>query len=194
MGTTVLPASCGLTAFMPRQNAGSRVTTHSDHKLPVAENLLNRRFEADQPNKVWLSDITYIWTQDGWLYLSAVLDLFNRQIIGWSMDERLHQDLVLQSLHQALGRRKPDPGAMFHSDCGSQYAGYAVRSVLKQHQFSQSMSAKGNCYDNAVMESFFHTLKTEVVYFEQYQTRAEARQSILNISKFFTIGSGGILL
>jgi transposase InsO family protein len=162
-----------------------RVTTHSNHNLPVAENLLNRRFETDKPNKVWLSDITYIRTQEGWLYLSTVLDLFNRQVIGWSMDDRLTQDLVLQALHQALGRRKADPGVIFHSDRGSQYAGHAFRSVLKQHQFSQSMSATGNCYDNAVMESFFHTLKTEVVYFERYRTRADARQSIFEYIEVF---------
>lgn len=161
------------------------MTTHSNHNLPVAENLLNRQFEADKPNKVWLSDITYIWTQEGWLYLSAILDLFNRQIIGWSMEDRLTQDLVLQALHQAMGRRKPDPGVVFHSDRGSQYAAHALRSVLEQYHFSQSMSATGSCYDNAVMESFFHTLKTEVVYFERYRTRAEARQSIFEYIEVF---------
>jgi len=162
-----------------------KVTTHSNHNLPVAENLVNRQFEADKPNKIWLSDITYIRTQEGWLYLSAILDLYNRQVIGWSMNERLTQDLVLQALHQAMGRRKPGSGVVFHSDRGSQYAGYAFRSVLEQHHFSQSMSATGNCYDNAVMESFFHTLKTEVVYFERYRTRAEARQSIFEYIEVF---------
>ena len=151
----------------------------------MAENLLNRRFETDRPNKVWLSDITYIRTQEGWLYLSAVLDLYNRQIIGWSMEDSLTQNLVLQAFQQALGSRKPDPGVVFHSDRGSQYAAQAFRSILKQHQFSQSMSAKGNCYDNAVMESFFHTLKTEVVYFERYRTRAQARQSIFGYIEVF---------
>jgi transposase InsO family protein len=162
-----------------------KVTTHIYHNLPVAENLLNRGFEMDKPNKVWLSDITYIWTQEGWLYLSAIMDLYNRQVIGWSMDERLTQELVLRALNQALGRRKPDPGVVFHSDRGSQYAGHAFRSILKQHYFSQSMSATGNCYDNAVMESFFHTLKTESVYFERYRTRAEARQSIFEYIEVF---------
>ena len=162
-----------------------RVTTHSHHKLPVAENLLKRQFETDKPNKVWLSDITYIWTQEGWLYLSAILDLYNRQVIGWSMDERLTQDLVLQAFNQAIGRRKPNPGIVFHSDRGSQYAGHAFRDVLDQHHFLQSMSATGNCYDNAVMESFFHTLKTEAVYFERYRTRAEARQSIFEYIEVF---------
>ncbi len=149
-----------------------RVTTNSNHRLAVAENLLNRCFETDSPNKVWLSDITYIWTQEGWLYLSAVLDLYNRQVIGWSMSERHTQDLVIEALQQALGRRKPILGTVFHSDRGSQYAGNAFRSILKEHQFSQSMSSAGNCYDNAVMESFFHTLKTEIVYFERYRSRA----------------------
>ena len=162
-----------------------RVTIRSRHNLPIAENLLNRKFEIDQANKVWLSDITYVWTQEGWLYLSAVLDLFNREVIGWCMDESLHQNLVLNALQQAIARRKPGAGIVFHSDRGSQYAGDAFRNVLNQHHFSQSMSSKGNCYDNAVMESFFHTLKTEVVYFEKYQTRAEARQSIFEYIEVF---------
>ena len=162
-----------------------KVTTQSRHNLPVAENLLNRQFETDQPNRVWLSDITYIRTQEGWLYLSAILDLFNREVIGWSMDESLRQELVLNALQQAIGRRKPGPGVIFHSDRGSQYAGHAFREALNQHQFLQSMSGKGNCYDNAVMESFFHTLKTEVVYFSKYRTRAEARQSIFEYIEVF---------
>jgi putative transposase len=162
-----------------------KVTTHSNHHLPVAENLLNQQFETNTPNKVWLSDITYIRTQEGWLYLSAILDLYNRQVIGWSMEERLTQDLVVQALQQALGRRKPDPGIVFHSDRGSQYAGHDVRKLLAQHHFVQSMSGTGNCYDNAVMESFFHTLKTEVVYHERYRNRAEARQSIFEYIEVF---------
>jgi putative transposase len=162
-----------------------RVTTHCNHRLPVADNLLNRRFATDGPNKVWLSDITYIWTQEGWLYLSVVLDLYNRQVIGWSMDERLTQDLAITALQQALGKRRPDSGAMFHSDRGSQYAGYAFRRVLTQYNLSQSMSSTGNCYDNAVVESFFHTLKTEVVYCERYRSRAEARQSIFEYIEVF---------
>lgn len=162
-----------------------KVTTQSRHNLPVAQNLLNKPFETDQANKVWLSDITYIWTQEGWLYLSAVLDLFNREIIGWSMAETLHQSLVLNALQQAIGKRRPFSGILFHSDRGSQYAANAVRDVLKQYGFSQSMSSKGNCYDNAVMESFFHTLKTEVVYFEKYQTRSQARQSIFEYIEVF---------
>ena len=172
----------GIAAKMKRR---FKITTHSRHNLPVAENLLNRQFAVDRPNKVWLSDITYIQTQEGWLYLSAVLDLFNRQVIGWSMNDRLTQDLVLNALEQALGRRKPESDAIFHSDRGSQYAGHAIRDVLKDHDLVQSMSGTGNCYDNAVMESFFHTLKTEVVYFERYRTRAEARQSIFEYIEVF---------
>ena len=162
-----------------------RITTHSNKDLPVAENLLNRRFKSDRPNRIWLSDITYIWTQEGWLYLSAVLDLYNRQVIGWSMDQRLTQDLVLKAINQALGKRKPLPGAIFHSDRGSQYAGSALRRILKQHRFLQSMSSSGNCYDNAVMESFFHTLKTEAVYFEKYRTRTEAQKSVFEYIEIF---------
>jgi len=156
-----------------------RVTTHSDHKLPVAENLIDRRFETNRLNK------THIRSREGWLYLSAVLDLYNRQIIGRYMEDRLTQNLVLQALRQTLLRRKPGPGVMFHSDRDSQYAAQAFRSMLKQHQFSQSMSAKGNCYDNAVMESFFHTLKKEVVFFGRYRTRAQARQSFFEYIEVF---------
>jgi putative transposase len=157
----------GIAAKMKRR---FKVTTYSRHDLPVAENLLHRQFAADRPNQVWPSDITYIRTQEGWLFLSAVLDLFNRQIIGWSMQDRLTQDLVLNlnALEQTLGRRKPESGMIFHSDRGSQYAGHAFRDVLKDRGLVQSMSGTGNCYDNAAMESFFHTLKTEVIYFEQY--------------------------
>jgi len=172
----------GIAAKMKRR---FKITTHSRHNLPVAENLLNRQFAVDRPNKVWLSDITYIQTQEGWLYLSAVLDLYNRQVIGWSMNDRLTQDLVLNALAQALGRRTPEADAIFHSDRGSQYAGHAFRDVLRNHDFVQSMSGTGNCYDNAVMESFFHTLKTEVVYCERYRTRAEARQSIFEYIEVF---------
>jgi transposase InsO family protein len=117
-----------------------RVTTHCDHKLPVAENLVNRRFTTNRPNKIWLSDITYIRTQEGWLYLSAVLDLYSRRIIGCSMGERLTKSLVLQAFQQALKWRQPSPHVVFHSDRGSQYAAEDFRSILKQHKFLQSMS------------------------------------------------------
>jgi transposase InsO family protein len=155
-----------------------KVTTHSKHNHPIAENLLNQDFTAQRPDQVWASDITYLWTREGWLYLSVILDLFSRKIVGWSMSHRLGQELVLNAFQQALWRRKPGPGIIFHSDRGVQYACTAFRNLLKDQKFIQSMSGKGNCYDNAVVESFFHTLKTELVYFETYFTREDARNSI----------------
>jgi transposase InsO family protein len=157
-----------------------QVTTHSGHGLPVAPNVLDRDFTADSPNRVWVSDITYIRTWQGWLYLAAILDVFSRLIVGWSMRADLSEQLVLESLKQATGRRSCPPGLIFHSDRGSQYASTEVRDLLTDLQFTQSMCGKGNCYDNAMMESFFHTLKTELVYFETYHTRAEAKLSIFS--------------
>ena len=155
-----------------------KVTTHSRHKLPVAPNILNRQFQAPCVDRIWLSDITYIRTQEGWLYLAAILDVCSRQIVGWSMDAFLGQELVLGALRQALGRRKPSEGLIFHSDRGVQYAGESVRALLAERAFTQSMSGKGNCFDNAMMETFFATLKTELVHFESYRNRAEAKHSI----------------
>lgn len=162
-----------------------KVTTRSDHKLPVAPNILNRRFYAEAPDRVWLSDITYIRTQQGWLYLAAILDVYSRQIVGWSMDAYLGDQLVLKVLKQALGRRQSASGLLFHSDRGVQYASNSVRALLKERELIQSMCGKGNCYDNAMMESFFATLKTELVYFETYRTRAEAKQSIFEYIEVF---------
>jgi len=155
-----------------------KVTTRSDDKLPVAANIVQRQFYSDLPDRIWLSDITYIRTLQGWLYLAAILDVYSRQIVGWSMDAYLGDQLVLQALRQAVGRRQSTSGLIFHSDRGSQYASNSVRTLLEEQKFIQSMSGKGNCYDNAMMESFFATLKTELVQFETYRTRAEAKQSI----------------
>ena len=162
-----------------------RVTTRSDHGLAVAENRLSRPFASPEANRVWVSDITYIRTQEGWLYLSIILDLFSRRIVGWGMGERINQDLVLRALDQALSSRRPLAGMVFHSDRGVQYAGSEVRDYLKEHGLVQSMSSKGNCYDNAVAESFFHTLKTEEVYFSRYQSRSEARKSLFDYIEVF---------
>ena len=161
------------------------ITTNSSHNLPVAKNLLNRQFKVDNPNRVWVSDITYIWTTEGWLYLAVILDLFSRQVVGWAMSDRITQDIVINSFLQAVWRRKPDAGLMFHSDRGSQYAADGFRSLLAGCGFIQSMSRKGNCYDNAVAESFFHTLKTEVIYHEKYLTRDQARRSIFEYIEVF---------
>lgn len=162
-----------------------KATTNSRHTLPVAENLVDQNFVADGPNKLWVSDITYIPTMEGWLYLAVILDVFSRQIGGWSMSKRLTADFVLKALYQAIGRRKPAADCVFHSDQGVQYACSDFLKVLEAYGFTQSMSRKGNCYDNAVAESFFHTLKTEHVHFQHYRTRAEARQSIFEYIEMF---------
>ena len=162
-----------------------KATTKSKHDFLVADNLLNQRFSADEANKVWVSDITFIRTREGWLYLAAILDVFNRQIVGWSIDSKLSHELLADALRKALRNRKPERGVMFHSDRGTQYASYAFRDLMERYGFVQSMSSSGNCYDNALMESFFHTLKTELIYFEKYQTRQEARGSIFEYIELF---------
>jgi putative transposase len=136
-----------------------KATTNSKHNLPVAENLLKQNFAAQKPNTVWVSDITYIWTLEGWLYLAVILDLYSRQVVGWAMSDRLTSGFVVKALYQAIVRRCPPSGCILHSDRGVQYASAVFRYVLNSHGFIQSMSRKGNCYDNAVAESFFHTLK-----------------------------------
>ncbi len=162
-----------------------KVTTHSKHKHPVAPNLLNQDFKAYKPNQVWVSDITYLWTREGWLYLCVIVDLFSRKVVGWSMSNNLGCNLALNAFQQALWRNKPGRGLIFHSDRGVQYACNEFSGVLKKYYFIQSMSRKGNCYDNAVAESFFHSLKTELVYFENYQTREEAKNSIFEYIEIY---------
>ena len=162
-----------------------KVTTNSNHQFPVAQNRLNRQFMADAPNKVWVADITYIPTQEGWLYLAAILDMYSRKIVGWSMGDRITQELAIQALTMAIYQRKPGPGLLHHSDRGVQYASHAYKNLLKEHKLECSMSRKGNCWDNAVMESFFHTLKTELVYHRQYKTRAQARQDLFEYIEVF---------
>lgn len=172
----------GITAKKRRKH---KVTTNSKHKLPLAENLLGRDFKALAPDRVWVSDITYVWTLEGWLYLAVVLDLFSRQVVGWAMSERLGTELAVGALRQALARRRPPEGLVFHSDRGVQYASRALRDVLKGAGIRQSMSRKGDCWDNAVAESFFATLKTELVYEQRYLTRAGARRSIFEYIEVF---------
>lgn len=162
-----------------------KITTDSKHTLPIAENILDQEFAMDAPNKTWAGDITYIWTQQGWMYLAVVLDLFNREIVGWSMRKRITKDIVIEAFTMAIKRKRPQAGLVFHSDRGSQYASHDFRRLLEKYGVIQSMSGKGNCYDNAVTESFFHTLKTELVYFELYRTRSEARQSIFEYIEIF---------
>lgn len=155
-----------------------KVTTDSEHDQPVAADLLQQDFTAEEPNRKWVSDITYIWTREGWLYLAVVMDLYSRVIIGWSMNKRMTQQLVCDALTMALFRRGFPKDVTVHSDRGSQYCSKKYQELLKLGRLVCSMSRKGCCYDNAAMESFFHTLKVELVYCEFYVTRQQARQSI----------------
>jgi len=162
-----------------------RITTKSKHRFPVAPNIVDREFTARAADRLWVSDITYIGTREGWLYLAVILDVFSRHVVGWAMSERLYDDLTVDALRQALVRRRPIPGLIFHSDRGSQYASGRFRQWLKSYKIMQSMSGMGNCYDNAMAESFFHTLNTELTQFEHYETRAAARQSIFEYIEMF---------
>jgi transposase InsO family protein len=162
-----------------------KVTTDSSHNLPVLENLVKQNFNPKALNKLWASDITYIWTKEGWLYLAIVMDLFSRKVIGWSMSNRIKGELVEKAVRRALSNRNPDKDLIFHSDQGSQYCSYKVRKLLSDNDIIQSMSRKGNCYDNAVVESFFHTLKTELIKFKKYENRAEARSDIFEYIEMF---------
>jgi transposase InsO family protein len=155
-----------------------RPTTDSKHSRPVAENVLNQEFTREQPNQVWVTDITYVATREGWLYLVCVLDLYSRKVVGWSMGSRMTSRLVLAALQMAVGRRCPQAGLLVHSDRGSQYASEAFQEALARQGIECSMSRQGNCYDNAVMESFFATLKKELIHQQAYATREAARQSL----------------
>jgi len=155
-----------------------KITTDSAHDLPVAENLLDRNFAAAAPNGKWVADITYVGTREGWLYLAAIEDLYSRRVVGWAMKERMTADLVITAMKMALTGRRPEPGLIHHSDRGSQYASHAFQDLLKAHGIVSSMSRKGDCYDNAVMESFFGTLKKELISLSDFQTRAEAQNAI----------------
>jgi len=170
----------------PPRRRRFRKTTDSDHTLPVAGNLLNRDFTSSAPNQRWATDITYVWTLEGWLYLAVVLDLYSRRIIGWAMDKRLEaENLTLRALHMALFGRDPDPGLLHHSDRGSQYACKGYQELLDLRGITCSMSRRGDCWDNAVAESFFATLKLELVYLCVFRTRAEARAAIFDYIEAF---------
>nr|WP_143017541.1 IS3 family transposase [Catalinimonas alkaloidigena] len=155
-----------------------KVTTDSKHKMPVAENLLDRQFAPELPDEKWGADITYIWTGQGWLYLAVVLDLFSRRVVGWQMQSTLERSLVVNALKMALKNRRPTAELLHHSDRGSQYASQEYQQLLALAEVSCSMSRKGNCWDNAPVESFFATLKRERVYHRHYTTRAEAKRDI----------------
>lgn len=154
------------------------ITTDSDHDFPVAPNMLDRDFTAEKPNEKWVTDISYIRTDTGWLYLAVVMDLFSRAIVGWAMRPDLSQTLVLSALRMAITNRQPVAGLLHHSDRGSQYCAHAYRQLQADHKMVTSMSRKGNCHDNAAMESFFATLKKELVDRQHYQNHAEARRDI----------------
>jgi transposase InsO family protein len=162
-----------------------RATTDSDHNLPVAPNRLDRSFVRQSPNEVWVSDITFIATDEGWLYLATAMDLYSRRIVGWAMGERMTSDLVISALQMAVVHRQPPRGLMHHSDRGCQYASAAFVQMLAAHGMVASMSRKGNAYDNAVMESFFGTLKRELVSFDKYATREQARKAIFEWIEVF---------
>ena len=150
-----------------------KVTTDSKHNLPVAPNLLERNFTPEAPNQVWASDITYLWTDEGWLYLAIVIDLFNREVVGWSLKPRMTADIATDALTMAWFRRKPEAGLIHHSDRGSQYASHAFQAKLAEYGMRCSMSRKGNCWDNAPTESWFGSFKNERVYSERFETRDE---------------------
>ena len=155
-----------------------KVTTDSNHSKPVAPDLLEQDFTAEAPNQKWTSDITYIWTDEGWLYLAVVMDLYSRAIVGWSMSRRMTQQLVCDALSMALIRRHFPRGTIIHSDRGSQYCSDRYQRLIKNNELRCSMGRRANCYDNAAMESFFHTLKVELVHRERYATRRIAKSRI----------------
>ena len=157
-----------------------KATTDSAHNLPVAPNHLNRDFTAIRPNEKWCGDITYVWTEEGWLYLATVIDLYSRKVIGWSLQSTMTKQLVCDALMMALWRRGFPRNVLFHSDRGSQYCSHDYQNMLKHYGLRCSMSRKGNCWDNAVAESFFHSIKTELIYHERYSTRENAKQSIFH--------------
>jgi transposase InsO family protein len=168
-----------------KQKRKYKATTNSNHNHPVNPNLLQRKFDAEAPNQKWLADITFIPTREGWLYLAAILDLYSKMIVGWSMSSRMTEKLVLNALQMAVGRRHPQPGLIHHSDQGCQYASNNYQQKLKSYGMIGSMSRKGNCWDNSPMESWFHSLKTELVMHRDYQTKTQAKADIFEYTEVF---------
>ncbi len=162
-----------------------KVTTNSKHNLPVSPNILAGRFEWEQPNQAWVGDITYVPTDEGWLYLAVLLDLFSRRIVGWAMDKRINRQLALRALHMAAQRRRPPKGLIHHTDQGSQYASGDYQKAMKSYGMIGSMSAKGRCYDNAVAESFFHTLKVELVHDRKFTSRENGMSEIFKFMEVY---------
>ena len=168
-----------------RRKRRFKVTTNSKHNMPVAENTLDREFAVEAADRKWAGDITYIWTREGWLYLAVILDLFSRRVVGWAMDTSIDRMLVLSALEMALTVRDPSGDLLYHSDRGSQYASEDYRERLKAAGITCSMSRKGDCWDNAVVESFFGTLKQELVHRCDFETRAEAKSAIFEYIEVF---------
>jgi putative transposase len=164
--------------FVPR-------TTNSTHQKPVARNLLDRDFTASEPDRKWAADITYVPTGQGWLYMAAILDVHSRKIVGWSMADHMESELVIDALRMALHHRQPGEGLLHHSDRGVQYASDGYQHLLASHDITVSMSGRGDCWDNAIMESFWATLKTELIHLQSYATRSEAKQSIFEYIEVF---------
>jgi transposase InsO family protein len=162
-----------------------KATTNSKHDNPVAANRVNQNFTVTEANRVWVSDVTYLWTKEGWLYLAVVIDLFSRMVVGWAMDAVHDAGLIIKALGQAIGRRKPGKGIIFHSDRGSQYTSSKARMFLERYAILSSMGRKGDCYDNAVCESFFHTLKVECIYREDCETRVGTKTSVFEYIEVF---------
>ena len=177
-----LMKALNLHAVVPKRY---KVTTDSAHGYPLAPNLLMRKFSVPSPDMVWTADITYIWTLEGWLYLGVVMDLFSRQILGWAAENHMRTDLPLQALHMAWHRRRPSPGLIHHSDRGVQYASGEYRKQLETYRITPSMSRKGNCWDNAPMERFFRSLKSEYLNRFRFSTRDTARCEIIEYITFY---------
>lgn len=177
-----LMRTAGLCAREPRR---FRRTTDSGHGMAIKDNLLARRFAVPAPNSGWVTDITYLWTVEGWLYLAVILDLFSRRVVGWALSERLERRVALDALRMALSDRQPPQGLLHHSDRGSQYASHEYQQLLAAHGVLSSMSRKGNCWDNAVAESFFATLKLELVYQSHWRTRTQARSEVFEYIELY---------
>jgi len=177
-----LMARLGLKARYPKR---FKVTTDSNHNEAISPNRLDRQFDVAAPNQVWTTDITYIWTLEGWLYLAVVIDLFSRQVVGWAVADHMRTELCVNALQMAFWRRKPKPGLLHHSDRGSQYASYEYRNHLAIMKMKQSMSRKGDCWDNSPTERFFRSLKHEQLNYEKFRTKASAKLCIIDYLAFY---------
>ena len=165
-------------AIVVKRNKKFKATTDSNHSFNIAPNLLDRDFFAAQPNQKWAGDISYVWTREGWLYLAVIIDLHSRRVIGWAVSSRMKRDLAIRALKMAIALRNPPKGCIHHTDRGSQYCSHDYQKLLRQHGFKVSMSGKGNCYDNAVVETFFKTIKAELLWQRSWETRRAAEMAI----------------